>query len=38
MAQRAAQFVRADLTIENMVDAYRALYAELLAKAAGKGR
>lgn len=38
MARRAAQFVRADLTIENMVEAYRALYAELLAKAAGKGR
>jgi len=38
MARRAAQFVRTELTIEKMVDAYRALYAELLSQAAGRGR
>jgi len=36
MARRAAQFVRAELTLDNMVKAYRALYAELLAKAPGQ--
>ena len=38
MARRAAQFVRADLTIEKMVGSYRALYSELLANAANKVR
>ena len=38
MAARASQFVRMELTVERMVERYRALYAELLAEARKKGR
>ena len=37
MANSGAQYVRRELTINKMVEGYRALYAELLAKARGKG-
>ncbi|HEO72020.1 MAG TPA: glycosyltransferase, partial [Candidatus Hydrogenedentes bacterium] len=37
MAQRAAVYVREHLTVERMVDEYRALYAELLAEACRGG-
>lgn len=37
MTDRAAEFARKTLSIENMVSAYRTLYAELLAKAARRG-
>lgn len=38
MARNAARFVRAELSIEKMVDRHRDLYAELLAGKTGKGR
>lgn len=38
IALGAAEYVRRELTVDNMVDTYRALYADLLDKARGKAR
>ncbi len=38
VGERAAQYVRAELTVEKMVQRYRSLYDELLAQATWKGR
>lgn len=38
LTDRASQFVRSELTLEKMVNSYRSLYAELIAKVRKKGR